>query len=87
MSAFLWTNNASAQEKLSTKDKISIKEANGAFISGDYISAIRIYKTAQAKDLSNGVDILVATPGRLFDLALARQIKLKTILSKIKSIS
>lgn len=33
----------------------------------------------QAKDLSNGVDILVATPGRLFDLALARQIKLKTI--------
>lgn len=33
----------------------------------------------QAKEVIGGVDILVATPGRLFDLAVARQVKLKTI--------
>ena len=58
----------------------------------DNIKEIAVYKNirivgayggtninSQAKELSNGVDILVATPGRLFDLAMARQIKLKTI--------
>jgi ATP-dependent RNA helicase RhlE len=33
----------------------------------------------QAAELSHGVDIIVATPGRLYDLALARAFQLKTI--------
>ncbi len=33
----------------------------------------------QAAEVINGVDILVATPGRLFDLAVSRAVKLKTI--------
>jgi ATP-dependent RNA helicase RhlE len=33
----------------------------------------------QTQDLADGVDILVATPGRLFDLAAGRVVKLKTI--------
>ena len=33
----------------------------------------------QAAELSHGVDIIVATPGRLYDLALARAFQVKTI--------
>lgn len=55
-------------EKLTTYASIRVKGAYGG-----------VNMNTQKEVLAEGMDILVATPGRLVDLALSRAIKLKTI--------
>ncbi|MGH1336787.1 MAG: DEAD/DEAH box helicase [Aureispira sp.] len=55
-------------EKLTTYSSIRVKGAYGG-----------VNMNTQKDVLAEGMDVLVATPGRLVDLALSRAIKLKTI--------
>lgn len=55
-------------EKLTTYSSVRVKGAYGG-----------VNMSTQKDVLAEGMDILVATPGRLVDLALSRAIKLKTI--------
>lgn len=55
-------------EKLNAYSSLRVKGAYGG-----------VNMSTQAVELKEGMDILVATPGRLVDLALSRAVKLKTI--------